>query len=106
MRRGAVEIAVLNQARELRPGMSASVQIEMRGEPHGLRVPVAALDFSPNRVPADGTGLGVWLTVSGNLKRVPVEVRGSDGTFAEVFAPELREGVGVAVGYALTRDAR
>jgi hypothetical protein len=37
------------------------------------------------------------------LRRIPVAVRASDGTYAEVVASDLVEGAGVAVGYAQAR---
>jgi HlyD family secretion protein len=103
--RVAVAIAVRNAANELKPGMTAAVQIEAGSGPGGFRVPVAALQFSPSGGGNLDGEPALWLmgAQEGSLRRVAVEVRNSDGAFVEVSAPELREGAGVVVGYATTR---
>jgi HlyD family secretion protein len=102
-RRGAITIAVHDDSRQLRPGMSAQVQIVVRSAPGAWRVPVAALQFSPMQVSNDGDQAAVWLQTETTLRRIPVTVGATDGTYAEVRAADLAEGVGVAVGYAQVR---
>lgn len=105
-RRVAVDLGVENERGDLRPGMSAAVTIETRGEPGALRVPVTALQFSPAGASAPDGRPSVW--VSGGqggttMRQVPVEILANDGALAEVTGPGLEEGAGVAVGYATTR---
>jgi HlyD family secretion protein len=104
LRRGAIAIVVHDDRGRLRPGMSAQVQIEVRSAAGAWRVPVAALQFSPDRLPSDGNQSGIWLRQGTTLRRISAEVRASDGVYAEVLAPGLAEGAGVAVGYAQTRS--
>jgi HlyD family secretion protein len=103
IRRGAIAIVVKDDRGQLRPGMSAQVEIAIRSAPGAWRVPVAALQFSPERLASDGNESGIWLSVGTTLRRVLVDVRASDGVYAEVVAPGLTEGAGVAVGYAQAR---
>jgi HlyD family secretion protein len=105
-RRVALDLGVTNDQGDLRPGMSARVVIETRGEAGAMRVPVTALQFSPSAAAPDGRP-AVWLAegrgTSTALRQVPVEIRANDGELAEVIGPGLQEGAGVAVGYATTR---
>ena len=106
-RRITLDLGLRNERGDLRPGMSASVVIETRGEQGALRVPVTALQFSPGGVGAADGQASVWLVAGAGagaaLRQVPVEIRANDGALAEVTGPGLTEGAGVAVGYATTR---
>jgi HlyD family secretion protein len=105
-RRVALDLGVSNDQGDLRPGMSARVVIETRGEAGAMRVPVTALQFSPSAAAPDGRP-AVWLAEGRGtgtaLRQVPVEIRANDGELAEVVGPGLQEGAGVAIGYATTR---
>jgi RND family efflux transporter MFP subunit len=82
-------------------GMTARVIITLGQQGSSWRVPLAALSFAP---PGDAASLdqpAVYLAPSESqaaFVRVSVEVGASDGAFAEVRAPELREGAAVIVG--------
>jgi HlyD family secretion protein len=104
-RRVALDLGIGNERGDLRPGMSAALVIETRGDGGGLRVPLTALQFAPAGAGAADGRPSVWLTDArgSELRQVPVEVRATDGELAEVTGPGLHEGAGVVVGYATTR---
>jgi HlyD family secretion protein len=98
-------IDVPNPDLKLRPGMTATVTIEVARADDVLRVPNAALRFRPasasaatTRPQADaGTGNGrgggnaaVWRTHQGQLERVRVTTGISDGVTTAVLGGELR----------------
>jgi HlyD family secretion protein len=80
-----------NPRGSLRPGMTASVRIENARAKDALRVPNAALRFTPPGQPVSPTP-GVWILSAGDaIRRVPVRTGVSDGMVTEV-----REGALVA----------
>mgnify|MGYP003444456185 CR=1 FL=1 len=78
----------------LKPGMTASVRIRAGSVNHVLRVPQAALRFSPPEqlVPPQGRdpGPAVWRIDGEGLRRIPVRPGLSDGEQTAVAAEDLR----------------
>jgi HlyD family secretion protein len=87
-------------ADELRPGMSADVEIATAADRGMVRAPLGALSFAPRGASSDPLERSVWVADGTALRRVPVEVGESDQGFVELRSPELRSGLLVAVGYA------
>ncbi len=101
-------IDVPNPDLKLKPGMTATVTIEVARADDVLRVPNAALRFRPpSEVPGTmrqptgagkvndrgargGGNAGVWRTRQGQLERVPVNTGISDGVTTAVLGGELR----------------
>lgn len=92
-------------AGDLRPGMTAALVIRTSPADPVLRVPSAALVFSPRGMQPENESPSVWLAgESGHdLRQVAVEVGAMDGGFAEVRGEGLREGAAVAIGYVATK---
>lgn len=103
-------IDVTNAELKLKPGMTATVDIETARRDDVLRVPGAALRFTPtsemlaalgqpamdrNETPgrrrAPGAGR-VWVEKDGRLSPHDVAIGFSNGTFAELLTPDLAEG--------------
>ncbi|MGQ0666214.1 MAG: efflux RND transporter periplasmic adaptor subunit [Nitrospiraceae bacterium] len=131
-----VVVAVNNQDLRLKPGMTANVSIVVAQKDHVLKVPNAALRFSPPQgdrpegpgsegigSKADGrTGRGrpavvaaesggqtrkVWkLGVSDDLEPMTIQTGISDGVSTEVVAGPVGEGDLVVVGIDSTRGER
>jgi HlyD family secretion protein len=114
-------VDVPNPELKLKPGMTATVTVEVARADDALRVPNAALNFRPTaelfaalgqQVPegravrSEGgfsrrTGRpGVWVLRDGRLRRVPVETSTSDGAFTAIVGGDLREGEQVVTGQA------
>ena len=78
----------------LKPGMTASVRMRAGSVNDVLRVPQAALRFSPPEqlVPPQGRdpGPAVWRIDGGGLRRIPVRPGLSDGEQTAVIAEDLR----------------
>jgi HlyD family secretion protein len=91
----SVLIDAPNRELMLKPGMTASVTIEVDRRDDALRVPAAALRFRPagqtSRTPQ------VWRAEIGGLTAVPVTAGLSDGQFTEIVDGELAEGDTLAV---------
>lgn len=125
-------IDVPNEAGRLKPGMTATVNIESARAEDTLRVPVAAVRFSPTdemraafgaerpaaRVDGErprtggarqrsgaGNRAAVWQLRDGHLVRVPVETGLSDGVLIAVSAEGLEDGVHVVTGAAAVKTA-
>jgi HlyD family secretion protein len=104
-------IDVPNADLRLKPGMTATVTVEVARATGVLLVPNAALRVVPvpevvgtaGRHPADADG--VWILRAGDLERVPVTVGVSDGTRSAVDSPELAEGMTVVTAIAAGRPA-
>lgn len=113
-------IDVPNRELKLKPGMTATVNIETARRDGVLRVPSAALRFSPSdemwtalrqpnpspspalaprRRPTD-TGR-LWINESGHLSGHDVKIGFSNGTFTELLTSDLAEGSGVVTNVAL-----
>jgi HlyD family secretion protein len=88
---------------KLRPGMTASVKVRTSSAPATLRVPNAALRFTPPNE-AVQKGSAVWLLRGEQKRAVAVEAGVSDGTQTAVKASGLREGDQVLVD--LTDEGR
>ncbi|KQM22290.1 RND transporter [Novosphingobium sp. Leaf2] len=92
---------IANPGPHMRPGMAATVDIELPRRHNVLLVPDAALKFDP----AGQTGrqrARIYILDGGEPRRVYVQVGGSDGKRTEVFAPGLKPGDQVITGW---RDA-
>jgi HlyD family secretion protein len=82
-------------------GMTAQVVLGLGPEGAVWRAPLAALTFAPSGDRAALDEPGVYLAAgegAAAFRRIPVEVGAVDGSFAEIRAPELREGAAVVVG--------
>ena len=121
-------ISVPNPGLKLKPGMTATVSIEIARQDDTLRVPAAALRFHPDadvfaslgqEVPksrsaqasqagpnarssrpagAPGSRAVLWQAVDGTLSPIPVTVGVSDGSQIAVSADGLRAGMAIATG--------
>lgn len=96
-----VVIAVANPGLLLKPGMTATARI-MTAQARGvLRVPSAALRFTPTAVgaaPGRHGARSVWVMRDGRPVAVPVVVGLNDDSFAEVRSGGLHVGDAVIVG--------
>ncbi|WP_447974110.1 efflux RND transporter periplasmic adaptor subunit [Nitrospira sp. Kam-Ns4a] len=129
-----VVIGVDNRDLRLKPGMTANVAIEVARRDDVLKLPNAALRFTPPRVgladgsdgasgghggpppsgsghaaPADRSGAAkrVWrLGPMGDPEPVPIEPGISDGIVTELVQGDLKEGDQVIVGIEMPRAAR
>ncbi len=116
----------------LKPGMTANVSIVVAMKENILKVPNAALRFTPpktvrdetlSRKPSKGEGggrlaggatsepatrqLAIWKQAAEDtLERVPVEMGISDGAYAEVSSASISEGDEVIVGIESPRGDR
>jgi HlyD family secretion protein len=111
---------------KLKPGMTASVTVEVARRDNVLRVPAAALRFRPSEDvlaalgQAEGAastapqpvgtsgranGAAVWV-YDGGLHRTPVQTGLSDGTFIEIVDGTLAEGTRVATGVVAANQVR
>jgi HlyD family secretion protein len=103
-------IDVPNPRQLLKPGMTATLDIEVARADDVLRVPAAALRFTPtdavlktmgaSRPASTGSdgGTTVWARTPQGLAPVPVVVELSDNVTAAVTGEGLREGVNVVTG--------
>jgi HlyD family secretion protein len=94
-----VVIKVDNPELKLKPGMTANVSIVLMGKKDILKIPNAALRFSPaaeDRGRIQGRqkekGLGVWILENDKAKRVPVKTGISDGNYTELVSGGISEG--------------
>lgn len=91
---------LVNPDPQVRPGMTATVEIDMPARKGVLLVPNAAVSFAP-----PGPGLGhkrariYLLSKSGEPRRVYVTLGGSDGQRTEVFATGIQPGDQVITGW-------
>jgi len=110
-------IDVPNPELKLKPGMTANVTIEIEKAADAIRVPSAALRFSPTpellaslgqKAPEDRgrrEGRAVWIMADGRLEPVPVRAGVSDGANTAIVEGSLSEGVEVATGVAAAQTA-
>ncbi|ALA57389.1 efflux RND transporter periplasmic adaptor subunit [Nitrospira moscoviensis] len=120
-----VVVAVDNQDLRLKPGMTANVSIIVAQRDQALRVPSAALRFTPpagegKAVKADGQQAGrpaeahanghrktIWkVGQGGDLEPILVQTGISDGVSTEVVAGPIAEGDQVVVGIETPRGER
>jgi HlyD family secretion protein len=110
----AAIIGAENPALKLKPGMTASVTVEVARRDGVLRVPAAALRFRPTadvkeKLGADAaevTGPAVWLYVDGRMEAVRVKTGISDNTFTEIVEGTLEEGAAVITRAAIGQAAQ
>ena len=103
-------VSAPNPQLKLKPGMTASLTIEVARRDDVLRVPAAALRFRPGAdvmqvldgskpaaaTPTTGANRGtVWQFVEGTLKPVAVTIGATDGTVTELSGGALVEGAQV-----------
>lgn len=105
-------IDVPNPDLKLKPGMTATVAIEVARAEDVLRVPNAALRYRPDEATLQAFGhqapageqkgdAQVWvLGADGSLRAVPVELGVNDGTTTAVTGGGLRDGMRVVTGTA------
>ena len=91
----SVVIDAPNHDLTLKPGMTANVTIDVARRDDALRVPAAALRFTPEG--QSGKGAQVWRSDNGELTPVPVKAGLSDGQFTEVVEGNLSVGDNLAV---------
>lgn len=83
---------------KVRPGMAATVEIELSERRNVLLVPDAALVFEP--MPQQGRRRPrIYVLEDGEPRRVYVSVGGSDGKRTEVFANDLEPGSRAIIGW-------
>jgi HlyD family secretion protein len=105
-------ISVPNPTLKLKPGMTATVTVEIARASNVLRLPNAALRLRPSEDVLKALGVtdsgdrhaAVWVSEKGRLERVPVQVTITDGTVTAMASGALREGAQVvtAVTSSLT----
>ena len=110
-------LSVDNSEALLQPGMTATATITTGVREQALRVPNAALRFTPPAQASGGAlshpggfggqrerapGNAVWVLRDGEPQRVSLRLGSSDGRFTEVLDGELREGEKVVTGVAQT----
>jgi HlyD family secretion protein len=110
-------IDVPNDQELLKPGMTSTVSIEVERANDTLRVPTAALRFTPTAqllqefAPVepieDGARRGayVWQLVDGRLQRHRVRPGVSDGTQVAIASEELAPGASIITGVARSDSA-
>jgi HlyD family secretion protein len=87
-----------NPGRLLAPGMTATVKLPASSSAQSLKVPMAALAFSPDG-PAAEAGTAVYVLGPGSHpRRIAVDVGVTDGRTAEIRSPALPSGTAVIVG--------
>jgi HlyD family secretion protein len=86
----SVVINAPNRDLTLKPGMTANITIEVARRDDALRVPTAALRFTP--AGQSSKGPQVWRSDNGALTPVPVKPGLSDGQFTEVVEGNLSVG--------------
>ncbi len=116
-------IDVPNDDDQLKPGMTSTVSIETARADDALRIPAAALRFTPSEAllkefPSTSPGeenpaplraggpraQGIWQLSNGQLHRIPVRVGVSDGTQVAVVADGLAEGTSIITGVTRSED--
>ncbi len=106
----------------LKPGMTANVAIVVAKKEQILKVPNAALRFTPPRGAREEGAAGrpvgaatgmvsrqrtLWKqNLTDELEPVPVEIGISDGTYSEIIATEVTEGDQVVIGIDTVRGDR
>ncbi len=110
----AAMIAAANPRLQLKPGMTANVTIEVTRREGVLRVPSAALRYSPSAAvlaALDSAGASpvkgskVWVYADGRVKPLAVTPGTSDGRYTEVTGDALTEGIQVVTRVATNGDS-
>ncbi|MCR4287849.1 MAG: hypothetical protein NUW09_07535 [Deltaproteobacteria bacterium] len=79
----------------LKPGMTANVRIITSVRNDVLKLPNAALRFTPLDARKDNAGQkgkAVWIVEDNKPKRLPVTIGISDGSFTEMITGDVRQG--------------
>lgn len=97
-----VVVKVSNPDLKLKPGMTANVSIITSTHGNVLKLPKAALRFSPaaadkTRAARQQKGPGVWVLENNVPKRIAVSTGISDGMHSELLSSDLKEGQEVIV---------
>lgn len=98
-------IEVKNDDLALRPGMTANVTFEVAKVEGVVRIPNAALRFSPIPPEEQARSLSrgtmgkpkVWVLDGNNPKPIEIQTGLSDGSFTQLVQGQLQEGAGVIV---------
>jgi HlyD family secretion protein len=110
-------IDVPNDDELLKPGMTSTVSIETDRAGDTLRVPAAALRFTPSEEllkefpvaepieEGPRRGAAVWQLVDGRLQRIRVRPGVSDGTQIAITSDRLTEGASIITGVARSETA-
>ena len=110
----AAIMTAANPELQLKPGMTANVTVEVSRRDDVLRVPSAALRYSPAAdvlaaLDSEGVppvkGSKVWVYAEGRMKPVAVATGTSDGRYTEVTGDALTEGVQVVTRVAASAAA-
>jgi HlyD family secretion protein len=91
----SVVIDAPNRDLTLKPGMTANVTIEVARRDDALRVPAAALRFTPAGQTSGAPQ--VWRSANGVLTPIPITPGLSDGQFTEIVEGKLTAGETVAI---------
>jgi len=110
----AAIITAPNPDLKLKPGMTATVDVEVARRDNVLRVPAAALRFKPtaqqiaemNAVAADNPRRQpvVWVASGEGVEAVPITAGLSDGTWTEVLDAPFAEGAEVVTRLATSQS--
>jgi len=97
-----VVVKVSNPDLRLKPGMTANVSVIISTHGNVLKLPKAALRFSPGtpekgRAGRQQKGPGVWILENNSPKRIAVSTGISDGMHSELLSNDLKEGQEVIV---------
>lgn len=90
-----VVVKVENPKLLLKPGMTANVRIITSVRNDVLKLPNAALRFTPpdaRKENAGQKGKAVWIVENNKPKRLPVTIGISDGSFTEMIAGDVGQG--------------
>jgi HlyD family secretion protein len=93
-------VEVGNPDLALKPGMTAATRIQTALATGVLRVPAAALTFTPPGEQVAGSP-GIWLLEQGKVRRVPVTPGVSDGELTQIAPGALTVGTQVLVDLTL-----
>ncbi|HET7694801.1 MAG TPA: efflux RND transporter periplasmic adaptor subunit [Vicinamibacterales bacterium] len=104
-----------NPALKLKPGMTATLTVEIARREGVLRVPAAALRFKPSAevlarlesTPAQQPPKGptLWIPSGKGIAPLPVKTGAADATYTEVIGSSLVEGATVVTRAAVPGDA-
>jgi len=96
-RTATVEVALKNNARLLKPGMFARINIKLNEDASARVVPSQAL------IEKDGQYSIFILGDSATVKNIPVQIGINDGTFAQILSPANLDGKVVTLGQHLLK---
>ena len=102
-------VSVNNSALKLKPGMTANTSILVASKEQVMKVPNAALRYTPSsasksdsgkkapesKKPSEKSGAQVWLLERGKLKQAVVKPGIADDNFTEISSDEVKEGMEV-----------